>query len=56
MQNMTISADNFANLMGVSKATLQAWETSHVYVPKIADNGTKYFDLEDWHTFQRSRR
>lgn len=44
---MTISADNFANLMGVSKATLQAWETNHVYVPKIAEDGTKYFNLED---------
>ena len=44
---MTISADNFANLMGVSKATLQVWETNHVYVPKIAEDGTKYFNLED---------
>lgn len=44
---MTISADNFANLMGVSKATLQAWEANHVYEPKISENGSKYFNLED---------
>ena len=44
---MTISADNFANLMGVSKATLKAWETNHVYEPKTAENGVKYFNLED---------
>lgn len=44
---MTISADNFANLMGVSKATLQAWETNHVYEPRTDENGAKYFTLED---------
>lgn len=44
---MTISANNFANLMGVSKATLEAWEANHIYEPKVAPDGTKYFNLED---------
>lgn len=44
---MIISTNNFANLMGVSKATLQAWETNHVYEPKTDENGAKYFNLED---------
>lgn len=44
---MKITADNFANLMGVSKATLKTWETNHIYEPKMAEDGTKYFILED---------
>lgn len=43
----TISADNFANLMGVSKATLQAWENKGVYVPHVSDTGEKYFILDE---------
>ena len=42
-----ISADNFANLMGVSKATLQKWEESGKYVPRIDGDGKKYFLLSD---------
>lgn len=42
-----ISADNFANVMGVSKATLQKWEQNGTYVPKIDANGKKYFLLSD---------
>ena len=43
----TISADNFANLMGVSKATMQKWEASGTYVPRTDENGKKYFLLSD---------
>lgn len=42
-----ISADNFANLMGVSKATLQSWEANGVYVPHVDDAGRKFFYLDD---------
>ena len=42
-----ISADNFANLMGVSKATMQAWEANGTYVPRVDEAGLKYFRLED---------
>jgi DNA (cytosine-5)-methyltransferase 1 len=47
--NMTsrISADNFANLMGVSKATLQKWEKNGSFIPKIDSGGKKYFLLKD---------
>lgn len=47
MTHTTISADNFANLMGVSKATLQTWENNGLYVPRIGDDGKKYFLLDD---------
>ncbi len=33
--------------MGVSKATLQAWEANGVYVPRVDADGRKYFLLED---------
>lgn len=33
--------------MGVSKATLLAWEKNHIYEPKISTAGNKYFDIED---------
>jgi len=42
-----ISADNFANVMGVSKATLLKWEKNGTYVPKIDIEGHKYFLLSD---------
>jgi len=42
-----ISADNFANVMGVSKATLQKWENNGTYVPRTAADGKKFFLLED---------
>lgn len=47
MTHATISADNFANLMGVSKATLQTWENNGIYVPRISEDGKKYFLLDD---------
>ncbi len=39
----TISASNFADIMGVSKATLQKWETSGSYVPFTDAKGNKFF-------------
>lgn len=42
-----ISADNFANVMGVSKATLQKWADNGSFVPYIGDAGIKYFLLKD---------
>lgn len=42
-----ISADNFANLMGVSKATLLKWEQKGTFVPKTDSEGKKYFYLKD---------
>lgn len=42
-----ISADNFANVMGVSKATLEKWEQNGTYVPRQDGSGRKYFFLND---------
>lgn len=42
-----ISADNFANVMGVSKATMQKWEENGTFVPHTDENGKKYFDIKD---------
>lgn len=42
-----ISADNFANIMGVSKATLQRWEANGTYKPLIDTEGGKYFNIRD---------
>ncbi|MEG1672824.1 MAG: DNA (cytosine-5-)-methyltransferase [Alistipes sp.] len=41
-----ISASNFADIMGVSKATLQKWEASGLYTPCIAQSKGKIFDLK----------
>lgn len=42
-----ISADNFANVMGVSKATLQKWEENGTFVPHTDERGKKYFLTEE---------
>lgn len=42
-----ISVDNFANIMGVSKATLQRWEANGTYKPKTDKDGSKYFNIKD---------
>lgn len=42
-----VSADNFANIMGVSKAVLQKWENSGAFVPKTDGNGRKFFYVKD---------
>ena len=47
IDTMTISASNFADIMGVSKATLQKWEANGKYVPKINSYGDKYFNVKD---------
>ena len=41
-----ISASNFADIMGVSKATLQKWENNGTFVPSIDDKGNKYFFVD----------
>ena len=46
MQNI-ISASNFADIMGVSKATLQKWENNGTFIPSIDENGNKYFLVEN---------
>lgn len=43
----TISATNFADIMGVSKATLQKWEANGSFVPSIDNRGQKFFYTED---------
>lgn len=42
-----ISADNFANVTGVSKATLAAWEAKGTFVPQRDAKGRKFFRMED---------
>ena len=41
----TISYADFANLMGVSKATLSKWEQNGRYVPLVLEDGEKRYDL-----------
>ena len=45
MQNI-ISASNFADIMGVSKATLQKWENNGTFVPSIDKEGNKFFFID----------
>ena len=45
MQNI-ISASNFADIMGVSKATLQKWESNGTFVPSVDKEGHKYFFVD----------
>ncbi len=33
--------------MGVSKATLQSWETNGIFVPHTSDSGSKYFFMDE---------
>lgn len=42
-----ITASNFANIMGVSKATLEKWEENGTYVPQTCENGEKFFLIEN---------
>lgn len=42
-----ISCSNFADIMGVSKATLSKWEHSGTYVPTLAEDGEKYYAVKD---------
>lgn len=41
-----ISASNFANVMGVSKATLDKWEANGTFVPETNANGQKVFQVK----------
>ena len=42
----TISASNFADIMGVSKATLLKWESNGTFVPSIDKAGNKFFFID----------
>lgn len=43
----TISASNFADIMGVSKATLAKWEANGTHIPHVGNNGEKFFYLNE---------
>ncbi len=43
----TILANVFADIMGVSKATLQKWEANGSFVPSVDSAGRKYFYVKD---------
>ena len=47
MQARTISINNFADLLGVSRATVDAWITSGKYRAHTQSNGKRYFYLDD---------
>lgn len=47
MKINTISASNFADIMGVSKATLLKWERNGKFVPHDDGSGKKYFFIEE---------
>ncbi len=42
----TISANNFADVMGVSKSTLLKWESNGTFVPETDDEGRKFFFVD----------
>lgn len=42
-----ISANNFANVMGVSKATLEKWEANNTFVPEKDATGKRYFFVKN---------
>ncbi len=43
----TISASNFADIMGVSKSMLQKWEKNGTFVPCVDECGNKYFRVDE---------
>lgn len=43
----TISTSNFADIMGVSKATLQKWEVNGTFIPSVDNLGRKFFYIND---------
>lgn len=47
MTRLTISVNNFSDLLGVSRATVGKWEQSSKYVPHIDASGKKYFFLDE---------
>ncbi len=47
MSRETLSADNFANIMGVSKHTLSHWELSGTHVPHTDGQGRKFFYTDE---------
>ncbi|MCD8303292.1 MAG: DNA (cytosine-5-)-methyltransferase [Prevotellaceae bacterium] len=57
----TISANNFADVMGVSKSTLLKWESNGTFVPETDGEGRKFFyvdklsDVPEIHKMRNSR-
>lgn len=47
METAKISATDFADIMGVSKATLMKWERSGKFVPHDDGTGRKFFYIKD---------
>ncbi|MDE7413695.1 MAG: DNA (cytosine-5-)-methyltransferase [Muribaculaceae bacterium] len=47
MQGRTISINNFADLLGVSRATVNSWINSGKYRAHTQSDGKRYFYLED---------
>lgn len=45
MTSGTISYTDFANLLGVSKATLSKWERNGKYVPVVLNDGEKRYEI-----------
>ena len=41
-----ISPENFANIMGVSKATLQKWEANGTYIPDVTKGSHRFFSAQ----------
>jgi DNA (cytosine-5)-methyltransferase 1 len=41
-----ISLNNFANIMGVSRHTVEGWVTKGTYVPAKSDDGQLFFDMD----------
>lgn len=46
MTEQSISVSDFANIMGVSRATIHAWERKGVYTPQTDDSGGKHIPLD----------
>lgn len=47
MHRTTILANVFADIMGVSKVTLQKWEANGSFVLSVDSAGRKYFYVKD---------
>lgn len=47
MQDRTISVNNFADLLGVSRATVDKWISSGKYPVHISPDGRRYFYLDE---------
>lgn len=46
MESRTISVNNFADLLGVSRATVDTWIRKGKYPANTSDDGSSYFDID----------